>query len=146
MWWGHQVSCSPNRRNTVLRPPVFWSLDSQVQTPKEHKSVLSILGLINGSWLLRSPHLHLSSARLFWVFPDQALERSILCLYISACSVLDDTLSKGSLFAALSPESCYWVHTNRLVTEGWCAGEELSDVFIWMDFTLICALQDVPKV
>jgi len=53
------------------------------------------------------PHLLLSSAGFFCVFPDQALQRSTLCLYISACSVPDNTLSKGSLFSVLSPESCY---------------------------------------
>ncbi|TNN28310.1 hypothetical protein EYF80_061540 [Liparis tanakae] len=63
--------------------------------------------------LLRSPHL--SSATLFCVFSDRALERSTLCLYISVCSV-PDVLSKGSLFALLPPESCRWVHPDTPVT------------------------------
>jgi len=42
MWWRHQVSCCSNRRKTVIR-----SLDSQDQTPKEHKSVLVYFELRN---------------------------------------------------------------------------------------------------
>jgi len=42
MWWRRQVSCCSNHRKTVL-----WSLDSQDQTPKEHKSVLVYFELRN---------------------------------------------------------------------------------------------------
>jgi len=67
--------------------------------------------------LLKFPHLHLSSARLFCVLLDQALQRYKVYLSVPVCFVPAGTWSKVNYFPVLSPEPCIWVHPNTPVTE-----------------------------